>query len=805
MDPLSIASGCAGLVTAIGSLSFSIHTFVRTCREARSDLDRVSRELHSLQTVLELIQEDAADEEKPFPPTLGQHVTGIVSNCTAVVVEIQSCITKYGDGRLRSKMSWTVNGQGDMEKLRTSLEAHKSALELALDMLTLSLTKEIKTDTTEIRNDTAAIKDDTAQILQEIARLQARLPEDAATPNDFMLQKFLEEMTTYTEQELDTTLGDGDSRRNSRAHSFIDEQEEAATTRISPADPWDSHQEAAISPQPEPSSNPYPWGTRQEDVGIPHSEASRTTPMNTSSWSNRYDAAAHQEPSRTSPTNASPWSSYQGPPRPPPTNQPPWNNRPRPPPLDPPGILAPVPIETTGSGISPGSWPRRSGQGRPGERSTIRPTTEEEQPHQERYASPASLSVKLKLHDDRDRNVTLRRLTEEEVMAARGRRDSEEALQATDEADVLRSSNPEQTQDDWVALETCAVMPYRGNLVLDRPVPQDLLDSIPRNDRRNEFTHWRFTAVTCYPSLVVDRNYALRPQLFAWPRPIKVILSFWLDPAETAPDFVTRWRFIVRSVNHLCKNFLADSWMNIVVHIHGPADWVGLDPGVVQILEMTGIKLKANMAVVELDGKPLEPFYHEDATELRGETVYGTIREANHGLLSSSKGTFRIEPLARWVHRDWMNAVGEMLKPDGLLLIDVTSMDGVDFGESPFLLDLWLNKRPLKTEPGLRTYTLRVIEMGDLLKQLDEMKNKRGEKPGEYMMDDGDGNSTRQKNLDVFLAQTSKGSVTLTSMGLFNYLWETTGWGWMLVMCFGNITWNLGNAYRLKEVGYEEE
>ncbi|KAI5459847.1 hypothetical protein BGZ63DRAFT_317325, partial [Mariannaea sp. PMI_226] len=47
-----------------------------------------------------------------------------------------------------------------------------------------------------------------------------------------------------------------------------------------------------------------------------------------------------------------------------------------------------------------------------------------------RYASPASLSVKLKVHDDRDRNVTLRRLTEEEAAKARGRRDSESSMES---------------------------------------------------------------------------------------------------------------------------------------------------------------------------------------------------------------------------------------------------------------------------------------------------------------------------------------------------------------------------------------
>lgn len=48
----------------------------------------------------------------------------------------------------------------------------------------------------------------------------------------------------------------------------------------------------------------------------------------------------------------------------------------------------------------------------------------------DRYASP--VSVKVKVHDDKDRNVTLRRLTEEEAMQARGRADSESSLSGID-------------------------------------------------------------------------------------------------------------------------------------------------------------------------------------------------------------------------------------------------------------------------------------------------------------------------------------------------------------------------------------
>ncbi|KAF5536868.1 hypothetical protein FMEXI_10163 [Fusarium mexicanum] len=220
MDPLSITTGCMGLISTIGTLSLSINSFVRTCREARSDLDRVARELLSLQTVLELIK-DAIDEDRSFPDTLAYHVSGILANCHSVVLELQGCITKYSNNRLGTRAAWAISGQGDVAKLRSNLEAHKAALELALDMLALHTAKAIRIDTTEIRNDTSAIKDSTAQILEEISQLQVRLPNR----DDYILQSFLEDMTTYTENALDGTSIDWRSS-GTRAPSPIIEIEE---------------------------------------------------------------------------------------------------------------------------------------------------------------------------------------------------------------------------------------------------------------------------------------------------------------------------------------------------------------------------------------------------------------------------------------------------------------------------------------------------------------------------------------------------------------------------------------------------
>jgi hypothetical protein len=68
------------------------------------------------------------------------------------------------------------------------------------------ITKKIEANTQEIRTDTLAIKQDTAQILCKISRLQEQLPRDVNLYNTsgFMLEKYLEGLTSYAESVCDT-------------------------------------------------------------------------------------------------------------------------------------------------------------------------------------------------------------------------------------------------------------------------------------------------------------------------------------------------------------------------------------------------------------------------------------------------------------------------------------------------------------------------------------------------------------------------------------------------------------------------
>ncbi|KAF2467453.1 uncharacterized protein BDR25DRAFT_374732 [Lindgomyces ingoldianus] len=176
MDPLSISASCCALVGSIGTVSLTVNNFVRRVRDARSDLDAVSRELGSLKTVLELLGDDVEQYgENHMATTLEKQVLDILKNCDIVIHSIGRELKKHGDGKKFTKgVRWSVNGRGDMLKLRSNLEAHRAALDLALEIMVLSITRDIKTDTREIKGDTTVIKGDISQILGELKILHEK-------------------------------------------------------------------------------------------------------------------------------------------------------------------------------------------------------------------------------------------------------------------------------------------------------------------------------------------------------------------------------------------------------------------------------------------------------------------------------------------------------------------------------------------------------------------------------------------------------------------------------------------------------
>ena len=138
-DPLGITASCLALLTAVANTSKVVTGFIRDVREARGDLDAVSRELSSLTTILELLKEDVTDGDGgSIPNTLQIQIKGILVNCESVVSDIESKLGKHGKSKTKKITYWTLGGGKDeVTKLRSTLEAHKTALDIALDLLAM--------------------------------------------------------------------------------------------------------------------------------------------------------------------------------------------------------------------------------------------------------------------------------------------------------------------------------------------------------------------------------------------------------------------------------------------------------------------------------------------------------------------------------------------------------------------------------------------------------------------------------------------------------------------------------------------
>jgi hypothetical protein len=146
MDPLSISVSCITLITTISKMTVAVTGFIREVRDARSDLDAISRELFSLKTILELLAEDTeGPHSETLPERLRDQILDILKNCIRVITDVQSSLQKHSTSRLGRAGHWTTGGgKGDMMKFRFSLETHKTALGLALDMVAITITRDIK-------------------------------------------------------------------------------------------------------------------------------------------------------------------------------------------------------------------------------------------------------------------------------------------------------------------------------------------------------------------------------------------------------------------------------------------------------------------------------------------------------------------------------------------------------------------------------------------------------------------------------------------------------------------------------------
>ncbi|KAI3332494.1 Rho GTPase activation protein [Xylariaceae sp. AK1471] len=202
----SITADCIVLDSKIAKVLSTLNSFVRHVREARSDADAVSRELHSLQTVLELLKEDAA----LFPPELAEHTPSIIEHCSYVVDRLDESLSGLHSPELskqEKRAQWLGIGRTEVACFRTTLEAHKAAIGLALDLVGATTIRDLTSDTERGKRTTlerqqvnSEVMTDISRILIQMGQLCMRLPgEFERTPSHFSLHEYMGYLKLFAE------------------------------------------------------------------------------------------------------------------------------------------------------------------------------------------------------------------------------------------------------------------------------------------------------------------------------------------------------------------------------------------------------------------------------------------------------------------------------------------------------------------------------------------------------------------------------------------------------------------------------
>lgn len=132
----SIANDCIELSNTISRASVVLNQYVREVREARADLDAVSRELHSLQSTLELLKEDAG----ALPSKVATETPPLLQQCNRVVGELDADLLALDGSALsrpQKRAQWVSVGKHQIKELLPAIAVHRAILALALDLITM--------------------------------------------------------------------------------------------------------------------------------------------------------------------------------------------------------------------------------------------------------------------------------------------------------------------------------------------------------------------------------------------------------------------------------------------------------------------------------------------------------------------------------------------------------------------------------------------------------------------------------------------------------------------------------------------
>jgi len=224
---------------------------------------------------------------------------------------------------------------------------------------------------------------------------------------------------------------------------------------------------------------------------------------------------------------------------------------------------------------------------------------------------------------------------------------------------------------------------FKGNLVLDCPVPPRLLNQIDhvQPPERDEYTHMRYTAATCDPADFYDEQFTLRQKLFAKPRHTElfIVVTMYNEEDEL---FARTMMGVIKNIEFMnsrnsSKTWGKDAWKKIVVCVVSDGR-AKINPRTRAVLAAMGV-YQDGIAKQQVNGKDVTAHIYEYTSQM-------TMEIKNH-VVQVKKGNTPVQMLFCLKeknqkkinsHRWFFQAFGQVLDPNICVLIDAGTRPGRD-------------------------------------------------------------------------------------------------------------------------------
>jgi len=225
-----------------------------------------------------------------------------------------------------------------------------------------------------------------------------------------------------------------------------------------------------------------------------------------------------------------------------------------------------------------------------------------------------------------------------------------------------------------------------GELILECKIPTILYSFLPRRDEI-EFTHMRYTAVTCDPDDFVTRGYKLRQNIGSTARDTELFICVTMYN-ENEIDFTRTMHGVMRNIAHFCsrsksRTWGKDGWQKIVVCIVSDGRRK-VHPRTLDALAAMGV-YQDGIAKNLVNQREVTAHVYEYTTQVSLDADL-KFKGAEKGIVPCQMIFCLKEKNQKKLnsHRWFFNAFGKALSPNVCILLDVGTKPG-----SNSLYHLW--------------------------------------------------------------------------------------------------------------------